>query len=97
MKYGRNTLKFVDWHFTWVVAIFSTKKIGLFEFKNLGHTLGSGEKNILPNLTNSQEPELFFWPLGAGAARQKYQEPEPLEKKYQEPEPLEKKVRSRRR
>ena len=40
-----------------------------------------GEKNILPNLTNSQEPEpVFFGPL----------EPEPLEKKYQEPklEPL---------
>ena len=30
-----------------------------------------------------------FWPLGAGAARKKYQEPEP--------EPLEKKVRSRSR
>ena len=31
-----------------------------------------GEKNILPNLTNSQEPEpVFFWPLGsvAGAAQ----------------------------
>ena len=30
-----------------------------------------GEKNILPNLTNSQEPEPVragvFWPLGAGA------------------------------
>ena len=24
---------------------------------------------ILPILTNSQEPEPFFWPLGAGAAR----------------------------
>ena len=32
-----------------------------------------GEKIILPNLTNSQEPEPgFFWPLGP--------EPEPLEK-----------------
>ena len=33
------------------------------------------EKNILPNLTNSQEPEtFFFWPLGVGAeaARKKY-------------------------
>ena len=30
-----------------------------------------GEKNILPNLTNSQEPEPVFGPL----------EPEPLEKK----------------
>ena len=31
-----------------------------------------GEKNILPNLTNSQEPEPgFFWSLGAGAARKK--------------------------
>ena len=38
-----------------------------------------GEKNILPNLTNS--PESVFWPLGAGAARKKYKEPEPLEKK----------------
>ena len=31
-----------------------------------------GEKNILANLTNSQEPEPVgaegFWPLGAGAA-----------------------------
>ena len=33
----------------------------------------------MPNLTNSQEPEPgVFWPLGAGAARKKYQEPEPL-------------------
>ena len=31
----------------------------------------------MPNLTNRQEPEPFFCPLG----------PEPLEKKYQEPEP----------
>ena len=30
-----------------------------------------GEKNILPNLTNSQEPESVFWPLGAGAALKK--------------------------
>ena len=45
-----------------------------------------GEKNILPNLTNRQEPELvFFGPL----------EPEPLGKNYQEPEPLGKKIRSR--
>ena len=43
------------------------------------------EKNILPNLINSQEPESFFlapW------------EPEPLEKK-QELEPLGKKIMSR--
>ena len=39
-----------------------------------------GEKNIWPNLNNSQEPG-FFGPLG----------PEPLEKKYQEPEPFGKK------
>ena len=61
-----------------------------------------GEKNILPNLTKSQEPEPVragcFWPLGAGAgaarkkiaragaAWEKNQEPEPLEKS-QEPEP----------
>ena len=46
-----------------------------------------GEKNILPNLTNSQEPEPgFFGPI----------EPEPIEKEYQEtePEPLGKKIRS---
>ena len=52
-----------------------------------------GEKNILANLTNSQEPEPVgagcFWLLGAGAAWEKNQEPEP--------EPLEKKVRSRSR
>ena len=35
------------------------------------------EKNILPNLTNNQAGAGFFWPLGAGAARKKYQEPEP--------------------
>ena len=29
----------------------------------------SREKKILPSLTNNQEPEPFFWPLGAGAAR----------------------------
>ena len=49
-----------------------------------------GEKNILPNLTNSQESEpVFFGPL----------EPEPLEKKYQEleSEPLGKKISSRSR
>ena len=39
----------------------------------------SGEKNILPNLTNSQEPE----PL-----EKEYQEPDPLGEKNQEPEPL---------
>ena len=50
------------------------------------------EKNILPNLTNSQEPEPgFFWPLwaraarkkipGAGAAWENNQEPVTLEKK----------------
>jgi len=47
--------------------------------------LVSGGKNVLPNLTNSQEPEPLFWPLGAGAARKKYQE--------LESEPLEKQVR----
>ena len=46
------------------------------------------EKNILPNLTKSQEPEpVFFVPLEL--------EPEPLMKKYQEPEPLGGKIRSR--
>ena len=58
-----------------------------------------GEKNILSNLTNSQEPEPGVFSSF---------EPEPLEKKTrsrsqsrsrlgknQEPEPLEKKVRSR--
>ena len=44
-----------------------------------------GEKNILPNLTNSQEPEQvgagYFWLLGAGAAWEKNQEPEPPGKK----------------
>ena len=41
-----------------------------------------GERNILPNLTNCHEPEPVFWPLGdgAGAAWEKNQEPEPLEK-----------------
>ena len=56
-----------------------------------------GEKNILANLTNSQEPEPVrarcFWLLGAGAraAWKKNQEPE------LEPEPLGKKIRSRSR
>ena len=35
-----------------------------------------GKKNILPNLTNSQEPEPE--PVRAGAAWKKSQEPEPL-------------------
>ena len=48
-----------------------------------------GKKNILSNLTNSQEPEPFFWPLGAGAAWEKNQE--------LESEPLEKKIRSQSR
>ena len=58
--------------------------------------LVSGEKNILPNLTNSQEPELVFWPLGAGAtwkkipgagaALEKFRSRSRL-KKSQEPEP----------
>ena len=39
-----------------------------------------GEKNILPNLTNSQETEPGFWTFGAGAAREKNPEPEPLGK-----------------
>ena len=49
-----------------------------------------GEKNILSNLTNSQEPE----PGAFGSL-----EPEPLEKKNQEPEPepLGKKIRSQSR
>ena len=53
------------------------------------HLSSCGENNILPNLTNIQEPEPVFCPL----------EPEPLEKntksrsrlkKNREPEPLEK-------
>ena len=40
-----------------------------------------GEKNIEPNLTNSQKSEPVFLSLGAGAARKKYQEPEPPGKK----------------
>ena len=40
-----------------------------------------GEKNILPNLTNSQEPE-------PGVFCSLEPEPEPLEKKSQEPTPL---------
>ena len=51
------------------------------------------EKNILANLTNSQEQEPVgagcFWLLGAGAAWKKNQAPEP--------EPLGKKIRSRSR
>ena len=57
-----------------------------------------GEKNILPNLTNSQEPEPFFWPLGAGAVKKitRSQSQSRLGKKSgagaawksQEPEPL---------
>ena len=39
-----------------------------------------GERYILRNLTKSQEPEPFFLPLGAEAARKIYQEPEPLGK-----------------
>ena len=47
-----------------------------------------GEKNILPNLTNSQEPKpVFIWPLGAGAPRKKTRSRSRL-KKSQEPEPL---------
>ena len=38
-----------------------------------------GEKNILANLTNSQEPEPE--PVGAGFFGSLEQEPEPLEKK----------------
>ena len=41
-----------------------------------------GEKNIWPNLTNSQETEPFFFgPFGAGATQKKYQEPGLLGKK----------------
>ena len=58
-------------------------------------------KNILPNLTNSQEPEpVFLTPCSQSQSRlKKYQEPEPLGKKNQELEPelLEKKVRRRSR
>ena len=56
-----------------------------------------GEKNILPNLTNCQEQDLVFWPLGAGAARKKMSGAGAAWEKNQEPEPLEKKVRSRSR
>ena len=52
------------------------------------YIVACGEKNILPNLTNSQEPEphvLAPWSL----SRQN--------KKYQEPEPLGKKINSRSR
>jgi len=53
-----------------------------------------GEKNILPNLSNSQEPEPVFlapWSRSRSRSEKKYQEPvpEPLWKN-QEPEPLEK-------
>ena len=53
-----------------------------------------GEKNILPNLTNSQESEPVFWPLGAGAARKKIPGAAAgaAREKNQEPEPLEQKV-----
>ena len=64
-----------------------------------------GEKNILANLTNSQEPEPVgagcFWLLGAGAgagaAWKKKSGAGAAWEKNQEPEPLEKKVRSRSR
>ena len=59
-----------------------------------------GEKNILPNLTNSQEPEPgIFWPLGAGAAQKKYQEsePGPLGEKIRSRSSLKEKIRSRSR
>ena len=54
-----------------------------------------GEKNILPNLTNSQESEPgFFGPMEPEPLERKYQEPEPLGEINQEPEPLEKKIGS---
>ena len=41
-----------------------------------------GEKKILPNLTNSQEPEtVFLAPLSRSQLKKKFQEPEPLGKK----------------
>ena len=56
------------------------------------------EKNILPNLTNSQKPETFFFgpelEPEPEPPEKKYQVPEPLGEKNQEPEPLEKKVRT---
>ena len=47
----------------------------------------------MPNLTNSQEPEPVFLPLGAkaGTARKKIQGAGAAWEKNQEPEPLEKK------
>ena len=56
-----------------------------------------GEKNILPNLINSQEPRPVgagcFWLLGAGAGAtwKKNQEPQPLGKKIRSRSPLKKK------
>ena len=52
-----------------------------------------GEKNILPNWTNSQEPELGVFGYLEPEPLEKKQKPEPLGKKNQEPEsePLEKK------
>ena len=48
-----------------------------------------GEKNILPNLTNSHEPEPgVFGSLEPEPLEEKNKEPEPLEKKSQESEPL---------
>ena len=39
-------------------------------------------KQILAKLNQkSRAGTAYFWPLGAGAARKKYQEPEPLGKK----------------
>ena len=67
----------------------------LYFFAVLPYYVVCGEKNILANLTNSQEPEPVgagcFWLLGAGAgaAWKKNQEPEP--------EPVGKKIRSRSR
>ena len=84
------------------IVSFYDKKIKIFYLFYIFlpfYLLVCGEKNILANLTNSQEPEpgVFGFlepePLekkpGAGAAWEKNQEPEP--------EPLEKKVRSRSR
>ena len=58
-----------------------------------------GGKNILPNLTNSQEQEPVFLPLGAvaGADRKKIPGTGAALEKSPEPEPLEKKVKSRSR
>ena len=50
------------------------------------------EKNIMPNLTNSQEPELHvFGPLGAGAIWKKIPGAGATCEKNQKPEPLGKK------